>query len=122
MTFSSRPWNSGHLDALLQMAYSRGEPSVIRMNARDYADIRKFGRDVLDIESEPSILKTGRQAVYSGIPIYVLREVDNGVVSVLDGKGTILSRRRAVKDLITHCYPGESCECGDCVMMDVMGT
>ena len=31
----------------------------IFMNARDYADLRKFGRDILDIESQRDLLKTG---------------------------------------------------------------
>ena len=39
----------------------------IFMNARDYADLRKFGRDILDIESQRDLLKTGAQIITSRI-------------------------------------------------------
>src|SRR5512142_1447885 len=41
----------------------------IYMNAVDYADIRKFGRDILDIESQATLLKTGLQATLWGAQI-----------------------------------------------------
>lgn len=54
----------------------------IFMNARDYADIRKFGRDILDIESQAALLKTGLQATLWGAQIITSRLVPVGVVYV----------------------------------------
>lgn len=52
----------------------------IYMNARDYADIRKFGRDILDIESQAVLLKTGLQGVIYGANVVTSRLVPNGTV------------------------------------------
>lgn len=54
----------------------------VYMNARDYADIRKFGRDILDIESQASLLKTGLQATLWGAQIVTSRLVPVGTVYV----------------------------------------
>jgi len=50
----------------------------IYMNAVDYADIRKFGRDILDIESQATLLKTGLQATLWGAQIITSRLVPVG--------------------------------------------
>lgn len=50
------------------------------MNATDYADIRKFGRDVLDIESQAALWKTGLMATIWNAQIIVSRLVPAGVV------------------------------------------
>lgn len=52
------------------------------MNARDYADIRKFGRDILDVESQAALLKTGLQSTLWGAQIITSRLVPTGVVYV----------------------------------------
>ena len=52
----------------------------VYMNARDYADIRKFGRDILDIESQGTLLKTGLMGVIYGAQIVVSRLVPVGTV------------------------------------------
>lgn len=54
----------------------------IYMNAVDYADIRKFGRDILDIESQATLLKTGLQATLWGAQIIISRLVPVGFVYV----------------------------------------
>lgn len=54
----------------------------IYMNATDYADIRKFGRDILDIESQATLLKTGLQAVLWGAQIITSRLVPTGFAYV----------------------------------------
>jgi len=54
----------------------------IYMNAVDYADIRKFGRDILDIESQATLLKTGLQAVLWGAQIITSRLVPSGFAYV----------------------------------------
>jgi hypothetical protein len=55
----------------------------VYMNARDYADIRKFGRDILDVESQATLLKTGLQASIWGAQIIVSRLVPQGFVYCL---------------------------------------
>jgi hypothetical protein len=52
----------------------------IYMNARDYADIRKFGRDILDIEAQATLLKTGLQGVIYGAQVVTSRLVPTGTV------------------------------------------
>lgn len=54
----------------------------VYMNARDYADVRKFGRDILDIESQANLLKTGLQAILWGAQIITSRLVPVGTVYV----------------------------------------
>ena len=52
------------------------------MNARDYADLRKFGRDILDIEAQATLLRTGLMASLWGAQIIVSRLVPVGTVYV----------------------------------------
>jgi len=71
--------------AVLADAFSLIERHDLRvarvyMNARDYADIRKFGRDILDIESQASLLKTGLMGTIWGAQIITSRLVPVGTV------------------------------------------
>lgn len=73
--------------AVLADAFGRIERHDIRvariyMNAVDYTDIRKFGRDILDIESQAELLKTGLQAYLWGAQIITSRLVPAGTVYV----------------------------------------
>lgn len=52
----------------------------VYMNAVDYADIRKFGRDILDTQSQRTLLNTGLQGVLWGAQIITSRLVPAGVV------------------------------------------
>lgn len=52
------------------------------MNARDYADIRKFGRDILDPETQATLLKTGLQSTLWGAQVITSRLVPAGTVYV----------------------------------------
>lgn len=54
----------------------------VYMNARDYADIRKFGRDILDIESQATLLATGLQGTLWGSQIVTSRLVPAGTVYI----------------------------------------
>lgn len=54
----------------------------VYMNARDYADVRKFGRDILDTESQRELLRTGLQATLWGAQIITSRLVPAGTVYV----------------------------------------
>jgi len=51
-------------------------------NAKDYTDVRKFGRDILDIESQATLLKTGLMANLWGAQLMVSRIVPVGKVYV----------------------------------------
>jgi hypothetical protein len=73
--------------AVLADAFSIVERHDLRvarvfMNARDYADLRKFGRDILDIESQAALLKTGLMGTLWGAQIIVSRLVPVGTVYV----------------------------------------
>lgn len=73
--------------AVLADAFSLIERHDIRvarvfMNARDYADLRKFGRDILDVESQRDLLKTGLMATLWGAQIITSRLVPTGTVYV----------------------------------------
>jgi HK97 family phage major capsid protein len=52
------------------------------MNARDYSDIRKFGRDQLDPVTQKSLLNTGLMAQIWGADIIVSRVVPIGTIYV----------------------------------------
>jgi len=54
----------------------------VYMNARDYADLRKWGRDILDVETQQTLLKTGLMATLHGAQIIVSRIVQAGYVYV----------------------------------------
>jgi hypothetical protein len=50
----------------------------VYMNARDYADLRKFGRDILDMETQATLLKTGLMGTMYGAQIVTSRLVPTG--------------------------------------------
>lgn len=73
--------------AVLADAFSLIERHDLRvarvyMNARDYADLRKFGRDILDIESQATLLKTGLMATLWGASLITSRLVPVGTVYI----------------------------------------
>lgn len=68
-------------------AFARIERHDLRVarvfaNALDYSDIRKWGRDVLDIETQATLLKTGLMATVWGAQIIVSRRVPAGYIYV----------------------------------------
>lgn len=54
----------------------------IYANAKDYSDLRKWGRDVLDIETQAVLLKTGLLAHLWGAQILISRRVPVGFIYV----------------------------------------
>jgi len=56
--------------------------ATVFMNAKDYADLRKFDRDTLDIETQAVLLKTGLMATLWGAKLVVSRIVTEGTVYV----------------------------------------
>lgn len=79
---------TGNLTAnALADAFAAIERSDIRVanvfcNAKDYADLRKWDRDTLDVETQAALLKTGLMATIWGAKIIVSRIVPEGTVYV----------------------------------------
>lgn len=67
-------------DAFAQIETHDLRVARVYMNAIDYSDIRKFGRDVLDIESQASLWKTGMMATGWNAQFIVSRLVPRGIV------------------------------------------
>jgi hypothetical protein len=77
------PINSSILaDAFAEIEKHDLRVARVYMNARDYGDIRKFGREILDIESQATLLKTGLMATLWGAQIIVSRLVPPGFLYV----------------------------------------
>jgi len=79
---------TGNLTAnALADAFANVERTDIRvatvfLNAKDYADLRKWDRDTLDIETQAVLLKTGLMATLWGAKLIVSRIVPEGMVYV----------------------------------------
>jgi len=56
----------------------------VLMNARDYADLRKFGRDILNDETQAVMLKQGLMGTIWGAHVIVDRAVSYGTAIILD--------------------------------------
>lgn len=56
--------------------------ATVFLNAKDYADLRKWDRDTLDIETQAVLLKTGLMATLWGAKLIVSRIVPEGRVYV----------------------------------------
>ncbi len=79
----SAPISPAHLaDAFAEIERHDLRVARVYMNAVDYADIRKFGRDVLDIESQATLWKTGMMATGWNAQFIVSRLVPPGVVYI----------------------------------------
>ena len=70
-------------DAFAQVEKWDNRVARVFVNALDYADIRKWSRDVLDIETQATLLKTGMMATVWGAQIIVTRQVEQGFLYVL---------------------------------------
>jgi len=69
-------------DAFASVEYWDLRVARVFANAKDYSDIRKWGRDVLDIESQATLLKTGLMGTVWGAQIIVSRKVPVGKIYV----------------------------------------
>lgn len=54
----------------------------VYMNAVDYADVRKFGREVFDMETQQTLIRTGLMGVLWGAQIVISRLVPAGFIYV----------------------------------------
>lgn len=70
------------IDAFSLIEQHDNNVARVFMNARDFADLRKWGRDVLDVETQQTLLKTGLFATLHGAQIIVSRIVEPGYVYV----------------------------------------
>lgn len=81
---ASAPLTPSNLaDAFAQVEKWDNRVARVFVNALDYADIRKWGRDVLDIETQATLLKTGMMATVWGAQIIVTRQVEPGYMYIL---------------------------------------
>lgn len=87
------------------------------MSLRDYADLRKFSRDVLDFEVDRVHIQEGCMAHIYGIPIFVRKSVPNGLITLFDSEDRDLAH--IIEDGELH-----SGECRDpmCLIKSVMLT
>jgi len=73
---------SAFIDAFAEVEQYGNRVAYIFMNARDFADLRRWGRDVLDIETQATLLKTGLFGQLHGAQIMVSRIVEPGYIYV----------------------------------------
>lgn len=69
-------------DAFAAIERSDIRVATVFLNAKDYADLRKWDRDTLDIETQAVLLKTGLMATLWGAKLIVSRIVPEGTVYV----------------------------------------
>lgn len=70
------------IDAFAAIERSDIRVANVFMNAKDYADLRKWDRDTLDMETQASLLKTGLMGTVYGAKVIVSRIVPEGTVYV----------------------------------------
>jgi hypothetical protein len=66
-----------------------GHVQRILLNARTYAEVRRIGRDILDIETAPAKLREGLMAELWGSSVFVSREVDDGDIWFVGDDGHV---------------------------------
>lgn len=69
-------------DAFANIERTDVSVATVFLNAKDYADLRKWDRDTLDIETQSYLLKTGLMATLWGAKLVVTRIVPEGTVYV----------------------------------------
>ena len=112
------PWHPGYVEELIAKSEEFGIPDRLCLNAKDYADIRKFGRDTLDIIVDQGVLKTGLVSHLFGIGIYISRQEIPGIIRIVDDAGKTLMHWNSVVD-IDPCF-GEIDDCRICLVTQVM--
>ena len=101
---------------------SQGAIIRITMNATDYADIRKTGRDVLDVEYDAALLRAGCMGRIYNVPLHVKRsgllQRDHFILERIDNNLTIVYGwcANSKKNFITDCGNPE------CVLQKIFDT
>ncbi len=71
------------IDAFAKVEYQDCRVNAVLMNAVDYADVRKWGRDLVDFETLTGNLQKGIMAMIWGAMIVVNRRIPTGTIAVL---------------------------------------
>lgn len=101
---------------LLKEALMDGDPAEILIGTSDYVAVRKWGGDVLDVDTGPALLNNGMIGTAFGVSVRYRSGMQ--VRTVTDGHGLC----------IAHCWPGlsphrgpaDGCLYPECVIRGVM--
>ena len=127
-------WDGAKIKDSLAHARSLGgaRPRAIHMSSMDYIDLRKLGRDAMDVNIDPYSLGTGLQSRIYGMDVFVKKGIMKGVISILGQDDVPVShvvnpRRWSVSIVPDHSlsfHPGAFPDCGDemCLALLVMGS
>lgn len=110
-------WHLEPMKELLLKAGESGVPDQIHLNAKDYIDLRRFGRDDLDFTIDQILLKSGFVARLFGIAVYVSEQETPGIVRVIDDTGKTLVHWNG--DVEKPCL-GEINDCDICLVARIM--
>jgi hypothetical protein len=76
--------NRNHLliDAARDLTEKERDVTAACMSPRNYAEVRKYGREILDIELSADLLKKGRMASLheTGLMFFILENIGDGEV------------------------------------------
>lgn len=85
------------LDMIDEMLENAPSGEILLSNTLCYADLRKFGRDKLELVSDTELLKRGIQATYRNLIIKTSRSCKPDEVLLLDGRGTLVGSFRVTR-------------------------
>jgi hypothetical protein len=94
----------------------------ITMNAYEYADLRKFGRDVMDIVTDYKLMAIGYMSTIFGIPIYCKKHHRNATftLDLTDSTCKQLVRKYCFQIWHEPTLTDSDCECDTCVVHEIM--
>jgi len=118
----ARPWTSEHVRALIGVSDA---VSQVRMNPYNYADIRRFARDAMDLEERPEMLATGLVSHFEGVPTYVDKSVLRGVSVSVAKDGSDIAHMVSYQDgepTFVHLGSFHACSDERCVLHSVMNS
>ena len=120
------PWTPASVAKLLTEAKKYGKPVDLWMSARGFADLRKFARDVLDINTYAPTWKNGFMGTIYGTKIHI-SGARPGWLSVRDSDGEVLvhalkggNRGSSTVEHAHHQGHPYSCSDPDCIVRFVM--
>jgi len=86
------------VDAFAKMDSQNLRVAYVFLNARDYADLRKFGRDILTPESRVALLKLGLQGTTWAAMIITSRSIPAGTVWLATEGGFLFPTKEQAED------------------------
>lgn len=76
MTYQRKPLTSERFSEIVKDVRKKGkDPQTVLMPVLTYADVRKWGREILDIEAQADLLKRGITATAEDVKIGLHREI-----------------------------------------------